>query len=78
MYIAATCAINLPFENADDLVHRVTLAERVSVSSVRTCGGVSGCARRRTPMAEFHSLVGLTGQHGATIYNGWRGAESTG
>jgi hypothetical protein len=54
------------------------LAERVSVSSVRTCGGVSGCARRRTPMAEFHSLVGLTGQHGATIYNGWRGAESTG
>ncbi|MGH7751482.1 MAG: IS1595 family transposase, partial [Gemmatimonadales bacterium] len=34
--------------------------------------------RRRTPMAAFQSLLGLTGQHGPTTYNGLRGAESTG
>ena len=31
--------------------------------------------RRRTPMTAFQSLLGLTGQHGATTYNGLRGPQ---
>jgi transposase-like protein len=34
--------------------------------------------RRRTPMAAFQSLLGLTGQHRATTYRGLYDAESTG
>ena len=34
--------------------------------------------RRRTPMAAFQSLLGLTGQHGPTTYSGLYDAESTG
>ncbi len=34
--------------------------------------------RRRTPMAAFQSLLGLTGQHGPTTYSGLYDAEPTG
>ncbi len=34
--------------------------------------------RRRTPMAAFQSLLGLTGQHGPTAYSVLYEAESTG
>ena len=34
--------------------------------------------RRRTPMAAFQSLLGLTAQHGPTTYSGLYRAESTG